>query len=324
MIALRRGVAALPATLRQACRESVLAHQEDDGGFHGRAGPADDWYTDFAVRILALTGGAEGALRRASAWLAQRQSPPDLAAAHARVNAAFTLAQLGLPTRLDRVAIGGALAAQTVTGGYAQPGGRTASLCQLFLADRTFDLLGRELPDRRHLIVAAAAWQGIDGGFADSAGGDSLATATAAAVTLLARHRALDPIVAERAAMYGVSLQGGDGGVRVHAGLVQGDLLATCTLVWALSSCGHLGSLRLGDLARFVQACRHGGGFGACPGDVGSDPEYVFYGLGTLGLLAAQADQGAAAPRVFPGLRGLLLAWPPTRRMGWRLLGTTA
>lgn len=322
---LLRGVAALPVALRESCLAAVLAHQEADGGFRGRDGAADDWYTDFAVRVLALTAGADDARQRASAWLAQRTTRPiDIAAAHARANAAFALNLLGQRTPLAVSAIRAVLAAQTVPGGYALPGERRPSVSQGFLADHTWRLLGRPLPDRQQVIATVLAQQRTDGGFADS-GADSASqgNATAAALTFLARHQALEP-AADRATAFVAALQADDGGLRAHAGLPQGDLLATFTGVWALATCGRLDRPRLGDLGRFVQACRNNHGFGACPGDPGSDPEYVFYGLATLGLLAARAGCGTARSRPWPGLRGLrgmLLAWPSTRRLGWRLIG---
>lgn len=307
---LARGAAALPAELRAACRDAVLAHRDAAGGFAGRAGTADDWYTGFAVRALALTGGAEAALARAAAWLAARPSPPgDLAAAQARAEAALTLRLGGRAVPTPEAAVRTALAAQSCGDGWAAPGDRVPSVCQAFLAVSALAALGYQPPRRRALLASVRACALAGGGYADRVGGTPQANATAAALALLPAPRPEDLSAL-------AALQAPDGGVRAQPGLPAGDLLSSFAAAWALARHDALDRLRLGDLARFVQGCRHARGFGACLGDDGSDPEYVFYGLGVLGLLAAQAGRGTA-PAL--SLRQRLLAWPPTRRLGWRL-----
>lgn len=297
---LAAGVASLPVALRDGCRASVLHHQAADGGFRGRAGEPDDWYTSFAVRVLALTGGADDALRRTSAWLGQRQSAPATAAdAACRVQAAFLLNLLGLPTQLAQAAVLGVLAA---------PSGTSAA----YLAAEAWTCLGRRPPDPAPLL----ALQNPDGGFAEHAGAASQTNATAAALVRLGRNQ--PPADRTRAVAWLAALQGEDGGMRTNLDAPAGDLLSTFVTCWALTDQPQ--ALRLGDLARFVQSCRVGDGFGACPGDAESDPEYTFYGLALLGRLAAQAGRQGSPPPIRRGPVALLMAWSPTRRLGWSLV----
>ena len=299
---LAAGVATLPATLRDGCRSSVLHHQTADGGFRGRAGEADDWYTVFAVRTMALTGGADVALRRTAAWVGRRTAAPATAAdAASRIQAALLLNLLGLPTPLATAPLTTVL-------------GSTSGISAGLLAADAWTCLGRRPPDPAPLC----ALQDAEGGFAEFPGEDPQTNATAAALVRLGRT--LPDGDRAKTIAWLVTRQGADGGMLAHAAAPAGDLLSTFVTTWALRD--QLGVLRLGELARFVQACRAGDGFGACPGDTGSDPEFTCYGLGLLGLLATHAGHRGGLPAP-PGRRrfsALLLAWPPTRSLGWRLL----
>ncbi len=294
---LATGVAALPVALREGCRQAVLRHQAADGGFRGRAGDADDWYTAFAVRTFALTGEADAALMQASAWLRRRTAAPATAAdAACRIQAALLLNLLGQATPL-----------RPATEILATASGTSV----LFLAADAWTCLGRKAPDPTPLRDR----QNADGGFAEHVGEASQTNATAAALASLGP--ALPAAERERAIAWLVAMQGEDGGIRAHAAAPASDLLSAFVTAWALHE--RLPALRLGELARFVQTCRCGGGFSSCPGDE-ADPEYTWYGLALLGLLAAQAGQRGTPPPRPRSCTAWLLAWPPTRRLGWRLV----
>src|SRR5262249_48721749 len=51
---LSAGLTELPADARVRHREFVLSRQNGDGGFSGREGGSDLYYTGFAVRTLAV------------------------------------------------------------------------------------------------------------------------------------------------------------------------------------------------------------------------------------------------------------------------------
>ena len=54
---LSRGLARLEPERRDRHRTFVLSRQTDEGGFAGREGGADLYYTGFAVRTLTVLGG---------------------------------------------------------------------------------------------------------------------------------------------------------------------------------------------------------------------------------------------------------------------------
>ncbi|NQU75158.1 MAG: hypothetical protein HQ546_02445, partial [Planctomycetes bacterium] len=70
---LAKALANSPAGQADACARFVLAHRRADGGFTGRAGPADLYYTAFALRILALLGRLDSDVRTTAAAFAASQ-----------------------------------------------------------------------------------------------------------------------------------------------------------------------------------------------------------------------------------------------------------
>src|SRR5262245_52550386 len=67
---LAAGIAELPEALRARHATYLLAVQRDDGGFAGREGSSDLYYTGFALRSLAILGKLYGPVaERAAAFL---------------------------------------------------------------------------------------------------------------------------------------------------------------------------------------------------------------------------------------------------------------
>src|SRR5689334_19943596 len=72
---LAAGIAELPEAVRARHAKYVLAAQRDDGGFAGREGGSDLYYTGFALRGLAMLGELYGPVaERAAAFLKSRLS----------------------------------------------------------------------------------------------------------------------------------------------------------------------------------------------------------------------------------------------------------
>src|SRR5581483_7732405 len=70
MLRLAQGTARLPEELRQRITAYVRAAQRADGGFAGREGESDVYYTAFGLRSLALLGQLDGEpAERAAAFL---------------------------------------------------------------------------------------------------------------------------------------------------------------------------------------------------------------------------------------------------------------
>src|SRR5437773_12108860 len=64
---LATAIAELPEPFRARQAKYLLAAQREDGGFAGREGPSDLYYTSFALRSLALVGQLEGDVARRAA-----------------------------------------------------------------------------------------------------------------------------------------------------------------------------------------------------------------------------------------------------------------
>src|SRR5262245_65043454 len=70
---LAAAVAELPEDLRARHAKYLLAAQREDGGFAGREGSSDLYYTGFALRSLAMLGELYGPpAERAAAFLRSR------------------------------------------------------------------------------------------------------------------------------------------------------------------------------------------------------------------------------------------------------------
>ena len=59
-VRLAIGAAELPAEVRQRHRDYFCGKQESCGGFAGREGPSDAYYTSFGLRALAILGELHG------------------------------------------------------------------------------------------------------------------------------------------------------------------------------------------------------------------------------------------------------------------------
>src|SRR3954470_21841838 len=72
---LAAGIAGLPESLRARQTKYLLAAQREDGGFAGREGGSDLYYTGFALRSLAMLGELYGPVaERAAGFLKSRLS----------------------------------------------------------------------------------------------------------------------------------------------------------------------------------------------------------------------------------------------------------
>ena len=89
---LADGVAGLGEAFVRRQVGFVRSRQQPDGGFAGRRGGSDAYYTDFAVRILALFSPEDAALPRAAAYLASlSEAPADVVECFSRLNTARIL-----------------------------------------------------------------------------------------------------------------------------------------------------------------------------------------------------------------------------------------
>lgn len=301
------GVERLPADLRQKHAEYVLSCQQPDGGFPGREGGSDLYYTGFALRSLAVLqslnpevcGRAGDFLRTkmtgsagvvdffslvVSCYLVPLGGGPDVLAdapADWRDRVAATLETFRSPD-----------------GGYAKtPGGPHGSTYTSFLVTLCLQLLDRPVPGPDRLAAFVTGRRRDDGGYVEiSAMRRSGTNPTAAGVGVLQVLGALDADAAAGTAAFLAGLPSPfEGGLRANDRIPAADLLSTFTGGWTLDQLGAADKLDWEKVRDYAESCEHPpGGFRGGLWDEHPDVEYTFYGLGTLGLAALQPGERPA------------------------------
>jgi len=284
---LAAGLRGLGDGFRRAQLDYVVGCRQPNGGFGGRRGGADLYYTEFGLRLLALLDAPAETFAQAAPFLAAHASPTELTDVFSLLNSRRILAARGVRVDIDEGACRDEIVSRRVRGGgYGRPTAGGATAYATFLAALSLGLLGDEMPQAQRAAAAIGALQQSDGGFAQEPGGASQTNSTAAAVGFLFMHDALGPEPTARAVAYLVARQETGSGFASHAG-APADLLSTFTVLTTLAFLDGLTHVDLARVARFVKRCAGlAGGFGAHAGDRETDVEYTYYGVGTLALLA--------------------------------------
>ncbi|HAU37478.1 MAG TPA: hypothetical protein DCX07_07130 [Phycisphaerales bacterium] len=263
----------------------VAGQLSDAGGFAGRDGQADLYFTHFALACLGALGTAPPSA--VAAWLETFGNGDDLDFVH-RCALVRCRAHLDLPASVaQRRAMLDALNRhRSADGGFdlavRAPRG-SAYACYLALG--AHQDLGADLHDPRGLARCLAALRTPDGGYAnwpDSPAGSVPATAAA----LLVLHAISEP--ADRAARNWLAAQASeDGGFRAAPVAPTADLLSTAVALHALAETGGVPSACREPALAFALGLRQpSGSFRGHPLDDRSDCEYTFYALLALGQLA--------------------------------------
>jgi geranylgeranyl transferase type-2 subunit beta len=301
---LRAGTRGLSAAFVDAQVAFVAACQQSDGGFRGRGGDSDSYYTDFALRSLALLAPDHAAFDRAANYLDHATRPVSSvvecfsllsirrtlqrsATGNAKDSGSDPLKSAPVP--LFQHAVKGQLSKHLLPqGGFSRfDGDGRASAYHTFLGDLCFQMLGEVLPAATGAVRAVEALKCPDGGYAELDGqAASQTSATAAAVAFLTMHDALTPDGAAAAVRFLVQMQSGDGGLKPHAAAGGGDLLSTFTGLATLAALDGVRAIDTAGVAGFLRTSAHAqGGFLACAGDDSPDVEYTYYGVGIVALL---------------------------------------
>jgi geranylgeranyl transferase type-2 subunit beta len=296
---LSDGLQRLPEPFRARHAAFLRGRQNSDGGFPGREGGSDLYYTGFALRSLAVLDalapdvlhGAAGFLRVS---LAQQASVVDF---FSLLYACLLVQSAGGPDVLagappdwpDRVAA--ALETfRTPDGGYAKAAGAHAgSTYHTFLVGLCYQLLGRDLPRPEEVVRFVAGRRREDGGYVEIAPMRRSGTnPTAAAVGVLQLVLGAPPEEVRRGvADFLAGMPSPEGGLRANARAPLADLLSTFTGAWTLAQLDALERVDTTALRGYAESLElPGGGFRGGLWDDGTDVEYTFYGLGVLGLLS--------------------------------------
>jgi geranylgeranyl transferase type-2 subunit beta len=298
---LTEGLDALPDETRQRHVDYLLAAQQADGGWTGREGESDLYYTAFALRGLAVLDALEGdpadrASRFLRTALVQQASVVDffsLLYACVLLQAAGADDPLGDAANDWTTRVAQTLESlATPDGGYNKtPGGTTASTYHTFLVALCYEVLGRSLPNPTAVRDLVLARRREDGGFVEvTAMRRSGTNPTAAAVGLL--QLVAPETLAPETDLYQTLVTfladsvGEDGGLRANTRVPLSDLLSTFTGCWTLHQLNALDRVESRLLRRFLKETeRAEGGFHAGFWDTGHDVEYTFYGLGVHSLV---------------------------------------
>ena len=279
----------------------TLRFQQADGGFAGREGGSDLYYTSFAVRTLALLDALDHSrcqniatyLKRAAA-ARQEYSLIDLVSWLYSVMTVQLIGNLapfeGDTERFADEVTASLEAFRRPDGGYAKTNeGGAGSTYHTFLAALCYELLGRSAPDEAGIKRFVLSRQRDDGGFVEIGQMKrSGANPTAAAAALLKQFGSMDDQTKARVEAFLGQVRGDEGGYRANTQIPFCDLLSTFTVLVTAHELGFAKRIDAGSCLRYVNQLELGeGGFRGGSWDDGTDPEYTFYGLGAIALLGS-------------------------------------
>jgi geranylgeranyl transferase type-2 subunit beta len=297
---LLEGIQRQPPEERARHASFLRGWQNADGGFPGREGGSDLYYTGFALRGLAILDALDGNVcTKAAAFLRRSLAREASAVDFFSLLYAHQLVQLGgaadvladspadWPERVTALLE----TFRTADGGYAKtPGGASGSTYHTFLIALCYQLLGKDLPDGEAIVKFIRSRRREDGGFVEIAPMRRSGTnPTAAAVALLhmVPGAALSAEESVGVVEFLVEMPSLEGGLRANGRAPLADLLSTFTGVLTLQQLGAADRVDASEVLGYVKSLElPDGGFRGGLWDEATDVEYTFYGLGTIALLS--------------------------------------
>ena len=295
---LAGGLARLPEEVRARNAAYFRAAQRPDGGFGGRDGGSDLYYTGFALRGLALCGELQGDVAEQSANYLKSKLAANLPIVDF-LSLMYGAALLNLSAGIDLFANQPSGWQENVArrleqfrradGGYAKTEeGESSSTYHTFLVVICQQLLGQPTPQPERIVEFVRSRHREEGGFVEIGpmrrGGTN---PTAAAIALLRIFDGLDEPLREETVEFLAEMQNDEGGLLANTRIPIADLLSTFTGLMTLFDLGSADAIQLPPARRFVESlAQPSGGFFAAAWDTAADVEYTFYGLGCLALLA--------------------------------------
>ena len=279
-----------------------LAAQRPDGGFGGREGESDLYYTTFAMRGLSISGELYGGVAdRIEVFLKpmlnSHQTIVDFfslfyAANLLKVSAGNDIFADADPSWPDQVA-DFLETLRRPDGGYAKAmEGHAGSTYHTFLVMLVLELIEQPVPQPERIVSFLESQREQDGGWREiraskRAGTNPTAAAVGSLLILDAIDEAKDPELVATTLDFLVEMQTSEGGLRANTRIPIADLLSSFTGALTLVDLEAFDEIDIDAYRRFVQSMQlETGGFQAAAWDTAHDVEYSFYGLGCLALLA--------------------------------------
>ncbi|HEX5446394.1 MAG TPA: prenyltransferase/squalene oxidase repeat-containing protein [Pirellulales bacterium] len=296
MLRLANGTAQFAEAFRTRHADYLRQAQQADGGFAGREGASDLYYTGFALRGLALLGELhDDVARRAGDYLRSRlrgQTPMidflSLIQSAMLLEATAGIDVFAAAPPGWRAAAGEMFEQfRRPDGGYAKTDeGHASSTYHTFLIVVTRQMIGQAPVEPQRLIDFARARQRDDGGFVEIGPmRKSGANPTAAAIGLLKTLESLDDDVRLAAVDFLADIQSDEGGIKANTRIPIADLLSTFTGLHTLIDLGAIDAIDLPAARHYADSLQlDRGGFRGAAWDEAADVEYTFYGLGALAL----------------------------------------
>lgn len=290
------GASQLDPALRDRHSQWMLAQQREDGGFAGREGESDPYYTAFALRALWILDALDPSIGgKAATFLRQRlthkESIIDLISlifAAAIVELAVGEVVISDDDRSWRENVAQLLGTlRTDDGGFAKtPEGRAGSTYQTFLSLLCLQLIEIPVPDAAKIEEFLHSQRHPEGGFLEiRAAKRPGVNPTAAAIGSLKTIGTLDPNEHRDTAEFLSEMQSDEGGLTANTRIPFADLLSSFTGLLTLADLDSLSEVNVEAVDRYALSMQSpGGGFVGFALDQTADVEYSFYGLATLSL----------------------------------------
>ena len=295
-IRLALGAAAIDASIRQQHSAWLRAQQREDGGFAGREGESDPYYTAFALRALWILGDidsriGENAARFLRSRMTQRESIIDLislvfAAAICEMSVGVVVIDdEDVSWRKNIARLLGTL--RTQDGGFAKsPEGRAGSTYQTFLTTLCHQLIEIPISNPDQILQFLETQAHEDGGYLEiRAAKRPGVNPTAAAIGTLKSLDQLNPDEHSSTIEFLSQMQTDEGGLSANTRIPFADLLSSFTGLLTLADLDSTSGIDLDAIESYAKSMQApGGGFVGFALDQTADVEYTFYGIATLAL----------------------------------------
>ena len=290
------GAQGLDPALKSKHGDWLVAQQRDDGGFAGREGESDPYYTAFALRGLWILDRLDPEVgRRAADFLRGRLNTRDSIIDLISLIFAAAICELAVGEvvladdddawRVNVAALLGTL--RTQDGGFAKtPEGRAGSTYQTFLSVLCLELIEQPVENVEAIESFLAAQAHADGGYQEiRVAKRPGVNPTAAAIGTLRTLGKLDLKAETATAEFVAEMQSDEGGLTANTRIPFADLLSSFTGLLTLADLDATDQINVDAIARYALSMQaEGGGFVGFTLDNTADVEYSFYGLATLSL----------------------------------------